>query len=93
MKARHIKKLRKKILNFKEYKILETKGLFGNFFDDTFEKSIMADSFNTALKRYFRKYYRRNKEIHNYYDVDTETTSEWGKIRVKDYKGFKKYFR
>ena len=91
MKARIIRKLRKRISSFDEYLIRQSARLFGDFFghnrlglvmDDYY---VTADSHELALKRFFRKYERMFKRRHNNYTTQPfETTEKWGKIMVQN---------
>ena len=101
MKARHIKKLRKRIATFDTYCIRESAGAFGDFYgfnrlglimDDYY---ITADSYELALKRFFKKYEREFKRVHDHYcKTPIETTVQWGDIMVKNTKtGFIRYYR
>lgn len=101
MKARHIKRLRKRIATFKTYRIRGSASLFGDFFGynrlglvmDNF--NVTADSHEVALKRFFRKYERMFKRRHeNYTEYPCETTEKWGRLMVEDVKsGFMKFYR
>lgn len=89
MKARHIRKLRKKIASFDVYSIRESAGLFGDFNGLNRLNLIMpdyyvtADSHELALKRFFRNYERNRKRVHDCYtDYPIETTGCWGRMMV-----------
>lgn len=100
MKARHIKKLRKQIANFKEYKVRQTAGLFGDFFGENRFKiinpdySVKASNHFHALTRFFRFYERKNKMKNEYYsELPKETTHRYGKFMVEDCStGFKRFY-
>ena len=100
MKARHIKKLRKRISNFKVYKIRKSAGVFGDFFGNNRLGLIMddyyitADSYEFALERFFRYFKRAFKRRH---DDDTgylrETTCALGRIMVENTNtGYMKFY-
>ena len=100
MKARHIKKLRKRISNFNVYKIRRSAGVFGDFFgnnrlglkmDDYY---ITADSHELALKRFFRYFRRAFKRRHgNDTGYVYETTCDLGEIMVKNTNtGYMKFY-
>lgn len=89
MKAKHIRKLRKKIASFDVYIIRESAGLFGDFNGNNRLNLVMpdyhvtADSHELAIKRFFRNYEREYKRLHDYYtDCPIETTIRWGRIMV-----------
>ena len=89
MKARHIRKLRKKIASFDVYSIRESAGLFGDFNGLNRLNLIMndyyvtADSYESALKRFFRNYERNHKRVHDFYtNYPIETTGRWGRMMV-----------
>lgn len=89
MKAKHIRKLRKKIASFDVYSIRESAGLFGDFNGLNRLNLIMrdyyvtADSHKLALKRFFRNYERNRKRRHaDYTDYPIETTECWGCFMV-----------
>lgn len=91
MKAKHIKKLRKRIVAFDKYLIRESAGLFGDFCGNNRLGLVMnnyyvtADSHELALQRFFRKYERMFKRRHdNYTTQPVETTMQWGRVMVKN---------
>ena len=101
MKARVIKKLRKRISFFDKYLIRQSVNLFGDFFGHNRLGLVMdnyyvnADSYELALKRFFRKYERIFKRRHEYYTTNTmETTERWGKIMIQNQRTrFIKFYR
>lgn len=95
MKAKYIKKLREKILKFDEYEISTACRLFGEpYGGEPLGAAIKSDSPLNAWRKFCRKYRRHYKESNNYYDCYCTTTSQWGKIRVKNLKtGYKYYYR
>jgi len=91
MKAKHIKKLRKRIGAFDKFLIRESACLFGDFCGNNSLGLVMdnyyvtADSHELALKRFFRKYERMFKRRHdNYTTQPVETTMQWGRVMVKN---------
>jgi len=91
MKAKHIKKLRKRISSFDKYLIRRSAGLFGDFFGNNRLGLVMdnyyvtADSHELALQRFFHKYERMFKRRHdNYTTQPVETTERWGSMMVKN---------
>lgn len=91
MKAKHIKKLRKRIGAFDKFLIRESVCLFGDFYGNNRLGLIMdnyyvtADSHELALLRFFRKYERVfNRRNDNYTTHPTETTERWGRIMVEN---------
>lgn len=91
MKAKHLRKLRKRISTFDTYLIRQSANGFGDFcgnnrlglvMDDYY---VTADSYELALKRFFRKYERRFKRRHDNYTTEpVETTMRWGRMLVKN---------
>ena len=95
MKARHIRKIRKRVDKFDTYEIHESIGMFGTPYHDTTEAIVKADSVTMAMRRFFRYYERRYKRYHD--DRTTcpsETTREWGRFEVVNTRtGFHHYVR
>ena len=94
MKARHIRKLRKKIANFREFTVSTTWNLFGNFdCGGKRQRKVYADTPRVAVKRYFAWYKRKYKEMHEQSNsLLLATTYRWGKIMVLDSNGYRYYF-
>ena len=95
MKARHIRKLRKRIAKFDAYDIHESVSMFGAPYHVTAEATIMADNPFEAMRRFFRYYRRHYKRIHdNYKSESIETTQQWGRFEVVNLRtGFHHYMR
>ena len=101
MRAKHLRKLRKRISSFDMYLIRESAGLFGDFFGNNRLGLVMdnyyvtADSHELALKRFFRKYERMFKRRHdNYTTQPVETTMKWGRMMVKNQRtNFIKFYK
>ena len=100
MKAKYFKKLRKQIDKIQIYSIRETASLFGDFFgynrinlimNDT---NVSASSPLRAIKIYMRNY-RKIYKRKNIYEREEyiETAENWGRIMVKDEKGFMLFFK
>lgn len=91
------KRMLKAARKWHRYEITQSSNMFGIY---SWEKNFvstytpLAKNPEHALKRYFRHYYRKNKEsasgsINSLY----ETTFEWAKYMVKDLTtGYKTYF-
>ena len=99
MKARHIRRLRKVVENFKEFIVVPSRGLFGEFspLNETYTNLhyFKAERPERAIRKYQRWYFRKNKE-HQKYAFDapfTETTYEWGKFKVIEVNGYTRYYR
>lgn len=95
MKARTIRKLRKKIAAFKTFIVMESQGIFGNFppFSPENFRRVKATNQRQAIYRYMQWYYRHNKQkSDNDQALYAETTCKWGKICVIDSKGYHKYY-
>lgn len=95
MKARHIKKIRNRVAKFDTYEIHEAFNMFGYPYRDEPEDIVTADSVAMAMRRFFRRYARRNKRYHD--DRTTcpsETTRAWGRFEVINKRtGFHHYVR
>lgn len=95
MKAKYIKRLRKKIAAFVDYEVAETISLFGEpYRAEYFGASVKSDTPLNAIKKYIRFYSRHYKQTHPNYDTNVITTTiRWGKFRVTNKKnGFKTYY-
>lgn len=98
MKARHIRKLRKIIQTYKEYIVVPTYGLFGDFHTlhclEGVCVTFKAENPHRAIRKYFRYYCRKYKQHHRFaFDCLTEVSEDWGKLKVKDVNsGFVYYF-
>jgi len=91
MKARHLRKLRKRVSSFDTYLIRQSASIFGDFFGNNRLGLVMddyyvtADSYELALKRFFIKYERMFKRRNdNYTPYPSETTERWGRIMVEN---------
>ena len=95
MKARYIRKLRKRIAKFDAYDIHETVGMFGDPYHTTTEAMVMAGNPVEAMRRFFRYYRRHYKRIHDdYTSGPVETTRQWGSFEVVNTRtGFHHYMR
>lgn len=94
MRARDVKRLRKKVADFKEYTVSYTFGLFGDFgFEGQCCKKIMASNSQEAVERYLKWYFRKYKcrNMHHTNNL-AETSRWWGKFMVVDSRGFSRYF-
>ena len=93
MKARHISKLRKRISSFKKFKVSSTLGLFGMPYGN-WSREIQAKDAVHAVKRYLKCYIRYFKRFPPHYsNCLIETTYIWGRFRVIDEGGFRRYYR
>lgn len=98
MKARHIRKLRKIIQSYREYIVVPSRGLFGDF--DTLHRienaliTFKAETPRRAIRKYLRWYWRKYKQHHRFaFSSLTECSEEWGCFKVKEVKsGFIHYF-
>ena len=94
LKAKHIRKLRKKAKFMQVFKARECWGCFGF---DTFRQTefieVKATSEYQALQRYFKWYHRNLKKLHRFYKVNEITTYDWGKVEVVNKDGYSTYFR
>ena len=93
MKAKHIRKLRKRINNFGYYTIRESFGLFGDFQGynrmgfKCHDTKIFAESPTMAIEKYM-KIYRRKMKKKNEHECEEyqEVTEDWGRIMVSNEK-------
>lgn len=97
MKARHIRKLRKIIQSYREYIVVPSYGLFGDFTTlHCIENECMAFKAETprrAIRKYLRWYCRKYKQHHRFaFDGLTEVSEQWGKFKVVDIKSGFTYF-
>lgn len=95
MKARHIKKLRKAIENYKEFIVNPSIGIFGEFYlnADGSDFRCKAKDEHHAIRRFLRYYERRHKERHEFFDcLHNETPKRFAQFQVIDEKGFKRYY-
>lgn len=99
MKAKQIRKLRKRIGKLQTYTIRETASLFGDFFGNNrmglimHDTKINASSSIRALEIYMKKYRKVHKQKNNYEREDyDETTEKWGRLMVIDSIGFKRFY-
>ena len=93
MKAKQIKRIRKKIGKLDVFTVRETFSLFGDFFGNNrmcmsmYDHKISCGSPERAvekyMKKYRREYKRKNEHEREHY---LETTERWGKIMVKNHK-------
>lgn len=98
MKAKTIRKLRKKISSFDEYIVMESFSLFGSFGSDLeFGTKVLADSPGMALRKYVKMRERECKEVselHGHWRWIFETTATWARVRVYNIRtGWKTYYR
>jgi hypothetical protein len=93
MKARHFKKLRKKV---KVYLVERSAGMWGNFCDSIPQKQVVGLSYQNAVYRYTKRTHTI-QDITNVYSNPTEIDSMFGKWKIvpadTPYKRFVKYFR
>lgn len=95
MKARHIKKLRKTIANYKEFIVNPSVGVFGEFYlnADGSDFRCKAEDERHAIRRFLKHYERKHKERHRFWDTwFNETTKRFAQFQVIDEKGFKRYY-
>lgn len=94
MKARDVKRLRKKVTDFKEYDVSYSLGLFGNFDGGGLcLHTIKASNPREAVERYLSWYFRCYKRRNEFYTNNlVETSWNWGKFMVEDARGYRRYF-
>lgn len=95
MKARHIKKLRKTIANYKEFIVNTSVGIFGEFYlnADGSDFRCKAEDERHAIRRFLKHYERKHKERHRFWDIGFEEVQKpFATFQVIDEKGFKRYY-
>ena len=99
MKAKHLKRLRKKVGSLQTFTIRETCSLFGDFFGSNRLCLVMSDSKVKAgnpiraIEVYMKKYRNQMKKKNEYEREEyTETTQNWGHLMVTDEKGFMRFY-
>ena len=91
MKARHIRKLRKRLQEYQTYIVIPATGM--GCFDKKYSYIVKAGGFIHAVERYMKYYYRKNKEKSPYYsETYGEIRSSLAVICVIDEKGYKRYY-
>ena len=95
MKARHIRKLRKRISKWDAYDIHDTVRMFGSPYHAIPEATIKAGSPCEAVARFFRWYKRRYKKRHDEQRRELiECTEKWGLFKVVNQRtGFQHFER
>ena len=95
MKARHIRKLRKKLQAYQTYRIATSYGSFG-YFPQKHEweyRKVKGASPIHAITRYMKWHFRRHKYMSRHQKTwYQETTYNWGEIEVIDEKGYIRYY-
>lgn len=92
MKARHIRKLRKRLKEYQTYLVIPATGIFDNF-DKKNAYVVKASGYIHAIERYMKYYWRKHKEKSKYdRDIYHEVTSSNGVLCVIDEKGYKRYY-
>ena len=92
MKARHIRKLRKRLQEYKTYRVIPANHIFGEF-NEKNAYVVKAGWYIHAIERYMRYYWRKHKEKSRYYrDTYHEVTSSYGVLCVINEKGYKRYY-
>lgn len=99
MKAKRIKKLRKRIGRLECYSIRESALLFGDFYGHNRVGLIMSDHIVSASSpvraiQIYMKCYRnkcKKKNEHESYEYK-QTTENWGELMVTDEKGFRRFY-
>lgn len=95
MKAKHIRKLRKKLQSYKTYRVTTSTGMFGDFWllDDESFRNIKAASQVHAILRYMNWHFRHYKQRSRHHKSSySETSHNWGEVLVIDPKGYKRYY-
>lgn len=91
MKARHIRKLRKRLQEYQTYIVIPATSM--GCFDKKYSYIVKSGGFIHAIERYMKYYYRKNKEKSPYYSVIyDEIRASLSVICVIDEKGYKRYY-
>lgn len=92
MKARHIRKLRKRLQEYQTYCVIPATGIFYDF-DKKYAYVVKASGCIHAIERYMKYYWRKHKEK-SIYDRNLyhEVTSSSGVLCVINEKGYKRYY-
>jgi hypothetical protein len=92
MKARHIRKLRKRLQEYQTYRIIPATGIF-NDFDEKNAYIVQAGGCIHAIERYMKYYWRKHKEKSRYdRGLYHEVTYSSGVLCVINEKGYKRYY-
>ena len=94
MKAKHFRKLRKRLDKVQVYTVKESPSLFGSFFECRYPGTdVSASSPIRAIIIYMRRYRKEFKRVNNFEsEYYVETSEMWGKIMVRDEKGFMRFY-
>jgi hypothetical protein len=99
MKARKIKRLRKRIGRLQRYSIRESASLFGDFYGynrlrlEMSDHSVSANSPIRAIQIYMKKYRKTHGKKNNNESIEyMETTENWAALMVTDEKGFRTFY-
>ena len=92
MEAWKIRRIRRKLLSYRTYKVYTRTGLLG-FFDTKHAYTCKALNSIHSIERFMKYYWRKNK-CRNRFDktIYHECTSSLGDILVIDEKGFQRYY-
>lgn len=91
MKARHIRKLRKRLQEYQTYIVIPATSM--GCFDKKYSYIVKAGWYIHAIERYMKYYWRKHKEKSRYYrDTYHEVTSSGGVLCVISEKGYKRYY-
>lgn len=94
MRAKDVKKLRNKVLSFKQFVVIVSGGAFGEFDMYYDKKSFNALNPQHAIEKYCKQWRRRNKERFKFKHYDlVEDTRGFGHFMVIDEKGYKTFWR
>lgn len=93
MKAYRIRRIRKKLLGYRKYIVVES-DMLNCYSDCSYQKTILAKSEEHAIKRFLKKRERKTKirRFHNNYKV-YEEPSYFSEFMVIDENGYKRFYR
>lgn len=92
MKARQIRKLRKRLQEYQTYMVIPANGYMFPF-DKKRAYKVKACGYIHAIERYMKYYWRKHKERNRYdRNIYHEATSTYGVLCVIDEKGYKRYY-
>jgi acyl-coenzyme A synthetase/AMP-(fatty) acid ligase len=92
MKARHIRKLRKRLQEYQTYMVIPSTGIFYEFKKEN-AYVVKASGCIHAIERYMKHYWRKHKRRSEYYrGLYHERSYVCSNLCVIDEKGYKRYY-
>ena len=92
MKARHIRKLRKRLKEYQTYIVIPSTGAIFPF-NEKHGYKVKASGCIHAIERYMKHYWRKHKRRSKYYrELYQEYHYDYSNLCVIDEKGYKRYY-